>query len=254
MLRHAERFPVHGYEVDAFHTLALPALAGYLQEVAGHHAAELGCGLDVLLARGLTWVLVRQRIEVLRPILLGDELEVATWPSGLYPLVASREFSVARDGAEVARASTAWLVLDVATRRPVRPTDVLDPALRPRLTAVAPVPGRLPEVGPEAREVRFDVRYADIDVNRHVTNTSYLGWALESVDEPTWTSTRPCAVEAHYLAEARLGETIRARVAPADGAALSHAVVREQDGKELARLRTRWAPREDVQSRESGRP
>src|SRR5512146_3301561 len=108
MSRRIDRFPVHGYEVDAFHSLALPALAGYLQESAAAHADELGCGLEALRARGITWVLMRQRIEVPSPIMLGDELEIATWPSGIDRLLVSREFSVTRGGAEVARSSTAW--------------------------------------------------------------------------------------------------------------------------------------------------
>lgn len=243
MLRHVERIPVHGYDVDAFGELSLPALAAYLQELAGHHATELGCGLEALRPRGLTWVLVRQRVEAPRPIPLGEELEIATWPSGIHPLVVTREFTVSgRDGAALARASTAWLVLDLATRRPVKPGAVLDPALRPHLEAVAAIPPRLPEPAPDAASRRFEVRYADIDVNRHVTNTSYLAWALEGVPEATWLTERACAAEVHYLAEARLGDAALVRTDGA-GSERSHAVLREADGKELARLRTRWTAR-----------
>lgn len=243
MLRHAERIPVHGSDVDAFGELALPALAAYLQEVAGHHATALGCGLEALRPRGLTWVLVRQRLEAPRPIPLGEELEVETWPSGVHPLTVTREFTVrGRHGAELGRASTAWLVLDLATRRPVKPGTVLDPALRPHLEAVAEIPSRLPPPGPAAAARRFEVRYADIDLNRHVTNTSYLAWTLESVSEATWLADRACAVEVHYLAEGRLGDVAVVRT-EGDARERAHAVVREQDGKELARLRTRWTAR-----------
>jgi acyl-ACP thioesterase len=242
MLRRVERFAIHSYDVDAFHALALPALGGFLQEVAGQHARELGCGLEALHDRGLTWVLVRQRIAVPRPILLGDEIAIASWPSGIHPLVVTREFTVTRGDEEVARASTAWLLLDVATRRPVRPVEVLDPAMRPRLEPVAPVAGKLPAPELAAPARRFDVRYADIDVNGHVTNTSYVAWALECVDEARWRSSRPCDVEVHYLAEARLGDAVVARAGEQDGALL-HGIARAADGAELARVRTRWAPR-----------
>jgi hypothetical protein len=40
MLSRRESFAVHTYEVDAFGTLAVPALSGYLSEVAGLHAGE----------------------------------------------------------------------------------------------------------------------------------------------------------------------------------------------------------------------
>jgi medium-chain acyl-[acyl-carrier-protein] hydrolase len=239
---HRARFTVHSFDVDAFDTLALPVLAGYLQEVAGRHATELGCGLDALRARGLTWVLMRQRLEVPQGITLGDELEVETWPSGIERLLVSREFVVRRAGGEVARSSTAWLVVDVATRRPVRPDEVLAAALRPRAEALAPVPRRLPEPAAGALEHAFRVRFKDIDANLHVNNASYLAWALESITPERWRAQRPAAAEVHYLAESRFGERVVSRVS-GEGDELQHAVVREGDGTELARLRTRWTPR-----------
>jgi medium-chain acyl-[acyl-carrier-protein] hydrolase len=243
MHRSVKRFTVHSYEVDAFQDLALTALVGYLQEAASQHAAELGWGLESLLGRGLTWVLVRQQIATLAPIRLGDELDVATWPAGLERRAAVREFSVSgRGGVEIARATTHWFVIDLATRRAARPDEVLPlerwPRLEPRPSAIA----RLPEPPAAVAGRRFDVRYADIDRNLHANHASYLSWALECVPEATWRASRPCAFEATYLAECRYGEAVLARAAEEDGAWL-HALAREGDGKELARLRTRWTAR-----------
>jgi acyl-ACP thioesterase len=235
-------FTVHSFDVDAFRTLALPALAGYLQEVAARHAVELGCGLDALRARGLTWVLMRQRIEVPGPVVLGDALEVETWPSGIERLLVSREFVVRRAGVEVARSSSAWLVVDLATRRPIRPADVLDPALRPVGEALAPIARHLPAPAAGAAERAFRVRFQDIDANLHVNNTTYLAWALETITRERWTSQRPAAVEVHFVAESRFGDTVIA-CASAEGDELRHAIVRDGDRRELARLRTRWVPR-----------
>ena len=239
-------FPVHTYEVDAFGTLEVPALSGYLQEVAGLHAGELGVGLDVLRAKGLTWVLARQRIELPLAVMLGDTVEIETWPSGVERLAATREFVVRRgDGAEAARATTQWYVLELATRRPVRPAEVLDPrfAREPR-PALAPLaPGKL--ASPERWDVekRFHVRYADIDVNLHVTNASYVTWAIEAAPVELWRASRLAAVEVHYLAEALYGKPVLSRLARTGERSYAHAIVREEDGKELARLATAWVAR-----------
>jgi acyl-ACP thioesterase len=240
-----EAFAVHTYEVDAFGTLAVPALSGYMQEVAGLHATELGFGIDALMARKLTWVLARQRIENPVPIRLGDTLEIETWPSGVDRLAALREFVVRRaDGVEVARATTQWLVLQAETRRPARPADVLDPRFRERSASAAPLSaGKLPELRDWEAQKRFHVRYGDIDVNLHATNTSYLEWAIEAVARDVWQSRRLAALEVQYLAEARYGSAILSRVAPTGEGAFAHAIVREEDEKELARLITAWAPR-----------
>jgi acyl-ACP thioesterase len=242
-------FPVHSYEVDAFGTLEVPALSGYLQEVAGLHAGELGVGLDVLRARGLTWVLARQRIEILLPVTLGDTVEIETWPTGVERLAATRDFVVRRgDGAEAARATTQWYVLDLATRRPVRPAEVLDPRFpREPRPAVAPLAaGRLASPATWDVEKRFHVRYADIDVNMHVTNASYVTWAIEAAPVELWRAARLAAVEVHHLAEGLHGKAILSRLACTAERAYAHAIVREEDGKELARLATAWVERESA--------
>jgi acyl-ACP thioesterase len=242
---HVETFRVRSYEVDAFGALAVPALAGYLQEVAGHHADALGVGLDLLRREGLTWVLSRARIELEAPLRLGDALEIATWPSGLERLAARREFEVRRGGDIVARATSAWFVLDLASRRPVRPERALDPRLprTPGVHVVDLADGKLPELRHWDIQKRFHVRYEDIDVNEHVTNTSYLTWALEAVPRETWQGSRVRAIEVRFLAECAHGSAILSRAAGAGERSFSHAVVHEEDGRELARVVTEWAPR-----------
>jgi acyl-ACP thioesterase len=245
MESHREAFEVHTYEVDAFGTLAAAALSGFLQEAAGHHAGALGVGLESLMARGLTWVLVRQRIENPVPIVLGDRLEIETWPAGIDRHAALRDFVVRRaDGREVARATTQWFVLDLGKRRPVRPADVLDPRFpreqSPRTVALA---AKLPALREWEFQKRFHVRYGDIDLNMHVTNTSYVTWAHEVVPREVWREARLAAVEVHYLAEVLYGSAILSRLVRTGEGTFAHAIVREEDGKELARLSTVWVPR-----------
>jgi medium-chain acyl-[acyl-carrier-protein] hydrolase len=239
-------FPVHSYEVDAFGTLEVPALSGYLQEIAGWHAAELGVGLDTLRARGLTWVLTRQRLELPAPVALGDTLAVETWPSGIERLAAIREFVARRgDGQEAVRATTVWHVLDLATRKLVRPEEVLDPRFpRLRTPSVTPLARqKLPALDHWELQRRFHVRFADIDQNLHVTNASYVTWAVEAMPVERWRASRLAAVEVHYLAEALHGAAILSRAARTGPDAYAHAIVSEEDGKELARLATAWTGR-----------
>lgn len=245
MLARRETFAVHSYEVDAFGTLAVPALSGYLQELAGAHASELGVGLDALMAQGLTWVLVRQRIEMPAEVRLGDTIEIETWPSGIEGPFALRDFVVRRSGEEVARAATQWLVVELKTRRPVRMAGILDPRFRePLAHAVRLSPRRLPAPSEWKVQERFQVRYGDIDVNLHVTNASYVTWAIEAVPREVWQSARPACVDVQFVAETHHGSAVFSRLAASGERTFSHAIVREEDGKELARAATSWTARE----------
>jgi acyl-ACP thioesterase len=242
----SETFPVHTYEVDAFGLLSAPALAGYLQEVAGNHATELGCGLAAMQAKGVGWVLSRQRLEIAAPIGSGEVLAVETWPSGVERIWAVRDFLVKRrDGSVVARALTHWLVMDLRSRRPVRPDRVLDERYRLAAEHVFEGPSpAIPEVEQAEVERPLDVRYQDIDQIQHVTNSSYLAWAVEAVPEETWRSCRLAAAETTFLAECRRGGRVLSSLQRLSEREFAHAIAREEDGSVLARLRTAWTPRE----------
>jgi acyl-ACP thioesterase len=242
--RLTEPFEAHSYAVDAFGLLSAPALSGWLQEAAGRHADRLGVGVEALQARGLTWVLARQAVVVDRPVAMGERAEVVTWPSGADRLSALRDFEVRVEGEARARAVTQWIVVDLATRKPVRPASVLPPDLVEQRDHVLPLPSGRPAL-PDAAEVerRFTTRYRDIDRNLHVTNASYVEWACEAIPEPIWSSRRLRAFEAFFIAECRHGSRILSRSAAVGEGVFVHSVVREEDQKELARLRTSWVER-----------
>lgn len=237
-------FTVHGFDADAFGDLAPAALAGYLQEAASRSAASFGWSLADLNQRGLTWVLAREQVVLDAPLRAGDALEIETWPSGLDRLAVLRDFRIFRAGAEIGRALTTWFVLDLERRRPVRPHAVLPEQLHPQVPHVLPAgTPSVPPLAEPAVDRRFQVRFADIDGNLHVTNASYVAWILESVDEATWRGQRMAAFDVQFLAECNLGAFVRARSRRDGEGARLHAILREGDDKELARARTTWVAR-----------
>lgn len=213
--------------------------------------------------KGLTWVLARLRIEASRPIVLGEVLTVETWPSGVERLFALRDFRVLdAEGAEVARATSQWLVLSLDTRRALWPDDVLVAEAREAATKVFPTGFiKHPPLGaPVDEERRFDTRYQDVDRNAHVTSTSYVRWALEAIPIEVWKSSWLSFLEIHYLGEAmhpgsivsksrRIAEVASDARDPGSAPSVTfvHAIAPElgepDKAKDHARVTTRWLPR-----------
>jgi medium-chain acyl-[acyl-carrier-protein] hydrolase len=246
MEAHRQKFTVHTYEIDPFHELSVAGLAGYLQETAWVHARELGYGIEDLMRRGLTWVIVRQQLQRSRPAWLGSTLEVRTWPSGRDRLALLRDHEVRDEhGESVGRAVSHWFILDVAKRRPVQPEEVVAPSMLKEVDHVLPVAhDKLPGLETWQDEVRLPVRYQDIDMNQHANHTSYLDWAVEALPEEIWRGRRLVEYDVQYLGEGRRGDVVLSRMAPAgEDGAFHHALHREEDGKELGRVRTRWQAR-----------
>jgi acyl-ACP thioesterase len=238
-----KEYAVRYYEIGDGGALKPRVLLDYLQDAAAEHAAALGVGMEALLKRNLSWVLSRLRVVVARYPGPAEKVCVSTWPSSREGISSHREYEVFDEaGALIVRARSLWVMIDVAARRPVR----IDPELLGfRLDgrrAVAEDFSQLPAVEETLREERFAVRRDDLDVNRHLNNAVFAAWALESAPDAVAGATRPVELEIVFRAEALAGEAVVSRTGldPAPGV-LRHGLVRERDGRELARLRTRWA-------------
>jgi acyl-ACP thioesterase len=240
-----ESFSVRSYEVDAFNELSVPALWGYLQEAAGLSADSLGFGVERCLDAGFTWVLARQRLELSRVARLGETVEIETWPNGIDRLAAFREFVVRERGEEIGRATSTWFLLDSSSRRPVDPGSALASAFpRERGPSVIALPGaKVPALEQPELERPFAIRFADIDLNWHVNNVSYVQWLLEGVPKETWHERRPAVVDAQYVAECDWGGRILTRARATAPDQFLHQIAREVDGREIARGATAWVKR-----------
>ena len=73
-------------------------------------------------SEGFAIAVQSHRIEYLVPALLGDELEITTWLSGVDRSGGIRHTTIVRasDGEVLARARTAWGAVDLETEQPVQ--------------------------------------------------------------------------------------------------------------------------------------
>lgn len=244
-MQYQKAFTVRYYEVGPSRLVRPATLLDYLQDAAAEHASLLRIGVPELHHRELTWVLSRLRLKVERYAGVGETVLVRTWPSTRASLASCREFEVLdQAGGIVARATTSWVVLDLVRRRPVRLAGVLpDYPLEPRRAIEDDFP-TLPRAESYGSELSFVVRQSDLDMNRHVNNAVYVGWALETAPAAVIESCGPVDIEVGFRAEALAGDTVLARCAPEPGAGSErflHEIVRQADGRELTRLRVRWA-------------
>ena len=188
-----------------------------------------------------------------------QQVRIVTWPAGRHRLFAVRDFQLQdAGGGELMRATSAWALMNLETRRPAR--------LDPHLPVFSRHPGRmieddfspLPLPHPGSARTWHRAEPGDIDINDHVNNTVYLDWALRSAPG-AFGSRAPLSLEASFLAEARLGDRIAClteigrtaaldagRTAALDegggetGSVLLQILQDPAAGRELTRLRTCW--------------
>jgi len=239
-----EDFRVRAYEVDASGRASVAAVANWLQETAGNHATALGWAVDALQAQGRTWVLARLHLRLAHAPAWREDVRVATWPSGVHRLYAVREFRITDPSeGEVGIATTGWVLLDLIARRPIRPPNALEEMARntPERTLADPF-AKLPELNGAGDAKTFEVRFSDLDMNRHANNVSVIGWALDALPDEVVLDASPEELEIEFRTEAVRGDRITVQVQRTSGesATFLHRLVRERDGREIARARTVW--------------
>ncbi len=206
---HREQQKVRHREADRDGVLKLSSWFDYLQEAAANHAAPLGVGLGALERAGYLWVLSRIRLEIDRSPGIGEKLEIITYPNGPRRLFAARQFAV-RDsgGAEIARASSRWLLLSRRNLRPARVAELgVELPLNPELPDYFCLEEKLPEPGFPG-DFAVAVRHSMEDVNGHLNNAEYAGLIQDYPVAKNWGSPRFRRVEVHYLAAVRAPEIL----------------------------------------------
>ena len=236
-------YRVRSYEIDV-RGLARPlTILNYLQDAAGEHAARLGVSVPVLLAKQLTWVLSRYHVRFHSVLPVHSVVHLKTWPSAREGRFALRDFELTDDaGNPVVSATSSWMLIDLTSRRPVRIDEHLSDLPNVPRRMIHDTFASLPVPDEFDTELPFRVRHSDLDINRHVNNTVYVDWALETLPKAVIGQVSPKAIEVSYRAEANYGDRILSRSQyEGEGGTSLHQLLREADGRELARLRVEWS-------------
>lgn len=241
-------FTVRGFDCGYGGPLRPLALADMLQEAASVHAVRLGVGADDMSAQGRTWMLSRLDIRVLRQPREGETILVRTWPAGFERLFAVRDFEIEGDeGQPIVVASYAYLVVDIAARRPLRAQNAVGTDL-----AVS-----RPRALPDARftldgfpaEDEFSPSFTEraaprhIDHNGHVNNAHLLAWLCDAVPPAARGRGQLAGLRAEFRQEVLLGEDIVAMSAPMpgpEGGGIRHACLLSGNGGVRAAAETAW--------------
>jgi len=239
-----ENFTIRSFEIDPFLRVTPLTICNYLQEAASNQARSLGCAVDQIVPRGLTWVISRIHLRMERYPRWREQITIETWPSAVQGRFALRDFVLSDgNGERLGVATSSWLVIDIEKRRPVVMPEIM--ALLPAQEIRAlddPFP-KLPE--PESPDFakEYSVRLSDLDPNMHVNNVKYVEWGLETIPTRFWRRSRLADIEISFKAESLYGDEVLSvsdRVEVGESDIFRHSVRRVADEAELARMRTTW--------------
>ncbi|XP_039155525.1 oleoyl-acyl carrier protein thioesterase 1, chloroplastic [Eucalyptus grandis] len=199
-LSYKERFMVRCYEVGINKTATVETMANLLQEVACNHIQSLGFSTDgfgtssTMRKMNLVWVTARMHIEIYKYPAWNDVVEIETW-FHKEDRIGTRQDWILKDyanGQVIGRATSKRVMMNQETRRLQKVNDdILDEYLifcqrESRVAFPEKNNGSLKKIDKLEDPGQYSrlgllPRRADLDMNQHVNNVTYIGWVLESM-------------------------------------------------------------------------
>jgi acyl-ACP thioesterase len=208
-----ESVPVRFGSIDKSDKLTLDAVFNYFQEAAISHAENIGVGRDDMTANKQAWILSRITVLVNRRPDYCENVTVSTWPRGSEKLFVIRNYQINdKDDIPVVSARSAWLVLDIDKRRPLRPQSIAVPiplnegreTLKPEDKGAA----GLEERANLQKTAERKALYTDLDANGHVNHIRYIQWMQDTLAPGLLESAVKIRLDINYLNEVLSGETV----------------------------------------------
>lgn len=218
-------FTLRAPDVDFCGTWKPSAMFIASQELGEVHGAQMGAGYFALREKGLAWVLTRTLLQIDRAPVIGDKVRARTWPGRARHAVYPRYYIFEDEcGALLARASTLWVLMDIAAREMVPGEKYGLPAFK-ELVLPPPVenPGGIEALTGEEEAAVREILVSDLDVNRHVNNARYVDWLADRFAYEWHDKYRLERLTVHFTSETRPDEALTTRLIRADKAFTSAA-------------------------------
>ena len=206
-----EKISVKYSEMDHNFSLKPYSLFNFLQDIASKSAEELGFGYSFISKRNLAWFLIKYRMEFNNyPVNITD-LTLKTTPRGYNRLFAYRDFELTSNDKILGKIFSIWSIVDVETRTPVLPQNVFaeNNLMKPYEKKETDLSfGKIKQITNPILIKEFEVRYNDLDVNKHANNGNYIVWAFEPLSYEFKTTHKIKTMDVVFKKELKFGERI----------------------------------------------
>jgi medium-chain acyl-[acyl-carrier-protein] hydrolase len=231
------------------------SIFNYFQDIASEHTAVMGVSAWDLLPMGLAWVILKYELEIHHYPLWKDNLTIRTWRCPFQKLYELRKYEIYDDKKNLLiDAKSSWIITSLKTKKPARIDRRLpflltnhQKEIKNDLTTLETL------VNSDFKRI-FQIRMHDLDFNRHVNNSVYPVWAMESVPADILSTHAPHKIIINYIGESLYGDRILSTVQKLDSDPLKsylHSLASEQTQKEITRIKTKWKKNDDALTNDS---
>lgn len=184
-----------------------------LEEIASTHSDTVGYGVNDIEKKKKVWLLMDWKLQVLERPKYGNAIKVKTWarPIAKRPFSTYRDFEIYDGEKRIAIATSKWILFDLETNRIAKITNEIINLYKPENEKVFEEDEieKLKENEEMNQYIDYDVKRADIDVNKHMHNLNYLKLAYEALPENVYYSKEKNKVRIMYKHQILLGDKVK---------------------------------------------
>lgn len=237
-------YRVHYYEVNYRGDLLITSLMNYFGDVSMQQTEDLNVGMEFLNSHSIAWVLYKWDINIKKMPKYNEKVKVKTLAYGIKKFYSYRKFFVMDSmGNTIIEANSVWFLIDTNRRRAIRVPDYMYEAFNLNKEDKNELKiDKIQKVDRIDNKCKFNVRYSDIDTNKHVNNAKYTSWAIESIPRDIVESYKLKNLKVTYEKETSYGETITSctQIINENNNIRCLHKIEDKDGVELTLLETIW--------------
>lgn len=213
---HEEIFHISAHDTDMKNKCKLTNICNYIQETAICHVLQYGMDPYEWADKGLAWVLSRMKIQMFEYPGWKEIIKIRTWSRGTKGLFVYRDYELLDEKDNIiGKATSAWLIIDINKRRPLRPSSYLAEVnynfVKDRISICDSLEN-LPKQENAEEIFSIPIHYSDVDMNHHVNNVKYARWQLDALPTERISKEAIKEFEINFLHETKLNETVSMRL------------------------------------------
>ena len=237
-----ETIQIRYSDLDFKKRLKPVSILNFFQDIAVDNAEKCGFGESATTPNNLMWVLLKYRIEFAHYPVNLKKLALKTEPRGCHRLFAYRNFEMSSGKKLIARASSLWSLVNFKTKTLVNIETTFDSPYMTKFVAEENdlTFGKIPPLTHIDNEKEFEVRYNDIDGNRHANNGNYIIWALEPLSYEFKKYHQLKTVDIVFKKEIKLGERLISKVQILNETQTLHTLTKVETQEDLCLFLCAW--------------
>lgn len=240
---YAENIIVKYSEMDYKLALKPSALLNFLQDMASKNAENLGFGYSYIIKKNLAWFLLKYHMEFDEYPQKEYNLTLKTEPRGYNKLFAYRDFEIHNEEKCIAKIASIWSLVDIESGKLAPIGQALD-----YNEGMPPYTKRENDLEfnkiniPDSIDIEktFEIRYDDIDVNRHVNNSNYIVWALEPLSFEFKSTHHLRVLDMIFKKEIKYGHKVLSQVKKENDNNTLHILKNADTGEDLCLISAKW--------------